>query len=125
MSVVGVVLAIVFGWSYGFLDAIGQPQQHLAARTTEAVQAPTEDLLVLPPELLPSPAYVPPSSAPPVPPPRKPKLDGAEPVNLIGLGPDAVTNLIGTPTEVREEPPATVWVYDRGDCRLEVFFYMD
>jgi hypothetical protein len=84
-----------------------------------------EELPVLPPELLPGPAYVPPSSVPAAPPPRKPELDGAKPVNLIGLGPDAVTDLIGTPTEVREEPPATVWVYDRGDCRLEVFFYMD
>lgn len=44
---------------------------------------------------------------------------------LIGLGEEDVTRMLGEPREVRNDPPAMVWSYGIGDCKLDVFFYLD
>lgn len=44
---------------------------------------------------------------------------------LVGLEPDQVAALLGTPTTVAERPPATVWEYAATTCSLSVLFYRD
>ena len=44
---------------------------------------------------------------------------------LIGLGEEDVTRMLGEPREVRNDPPAMVWAYGAGECKLDVFFYLD
>lgn len=60
---------------------------------------------------------------PAVPPaPTKPSL---EPQALIGLGEEEITRLLGEPRDVRNDPPAMVWNFAAGECRLDLFFYLD
>ena len=49
----------------------------------------------------------------------------AEPDIIIGLAQFEVENMIGKPDSVREEPPATVWVYNAPQCTLDIYFYLD
>lgn len=49
----------------------------------------------------------------------------AEPDIIIGLAQYQVENMIGKPDSVREEPPATVWVYSAEQCTLDIYFYLD
>lgn len=62
------------------------------------------------------------------PPPRPPELPprgelGEE--RLTGLTTKQTWDLLGPPSQVEEEAPATVWTYEVADCRLELFFYFD
>ena len=62
------------------------------------------------------------------PPPRPPELPirgdlGEE--RLTGLTTNQTWDLLGPPSQVEEESPATVWTYDVAGCRLELFFYFD
>lgn len=73
-----------------------------------------------------APAAKPVAKPKPTVPPRpsvvKPAL---EPQALVGLGEDDVNRLLGKPGELRNDPPAMVWQYVAGDCRLDLFFYLD
>lgn len=60
---------------------------------------------------------------PPVP-PAKPAAE-LDPKRLVGMSEGQVTELIGTPKEVRDEPPALVWRYAGNDCFVDVLFYFD
>lgn len=78
---------------------------------------------------LPLPTPRPPEPEPradaPVPVPR-PRHTAVEPFDLGRLGGAAessVLAMIGTPDEVREQPPGKVWVYSHATCRLEVYLY--
>ena len=87
-------------------EAPAAPKPAPPARTATLGQAPT-------------------SGAPlprPAPEPFPMQLD---PGILIGLAPEQAELMMGRPTEVRDEPPATVWAYKSGDCILEVFFYQE
>lgn len=44
---------------------------------------------------------------------------------VVGGSEAEVTRLLGEPGTVRNEPPAMVWQYAAGDCKLDVFFYFD
>lgn len=44
---------------------------------------------------------------------------------LTGLTPRQSERLLGPPDHRSEDPPATVWTYEMGECRLEIFFYFD
>lgn len=62
------------------------------------------------------------------PPPRPPELPprgelGEE--RLTGLTTNQTWDLLGPPSQVEEEAPATVWTYEVAACRLELFFYFD
>ncbi|HYM32371.1 MAG TPA: hypothetical protein VEU47_13785 [Candidatus Cybelea sp.] len=46
-----------------------------------------------------------------------------DPGILVGLAPEQAETILGKPTAVREEPPATVWAYKLPGCSLELFFY--
>jgi len=45
--------------------------------------------------------------------------------NLIGIEPVDAMGLLGVPEQIREDPPAQVWAYQRGGCSLEIYFYLD
>jgi hypothetical protein len=47
-----------------------------------------------------------------------------EPSRLVGLDPDQLAALLGSPAGVRDEPPATVWSYRSDLCQLDVFLFM-
>ena len=111
-----------------FADSGFEPPESVAEPNLE------EDLLiVLPP--------------PPGPPPRKPFVgirsassksdhEGLEALrtyeavkltedNLIGIEPVDAMGLLGVPEDIRDDPPAQVWAYQRDGCRLEIYFYLD
>jgi hypothetical protein len=77
-----------------------------------------------------APAPSPPADAPKAPaekPPVRPKKEPARfnPAELMGLDPPRLEAAFGTPTAVLSQPPATIWRYEAGDCRIDVFLYMD
>jgi hypothetical protein len=71
------------------------------------------------------------TASPPQPPPRPPRPTRAPPRGelgerrLTGLTTADTWELLGPPSDVQEESPATVWIYDHAGCRLELFFYFD
>jgi hypothetical protein len=44
---------------------------------------------------------------------------------LMGKRQSEVTALMGDPVRVEQRAASTVWVYDNGDCGLDVFFFLD
>lgn len=62
-----------------------------------------------------------------LPPDAKPetRLPVLGPEMLVGLDQGQIELLLGTPADVREQPPATVWSYRAKNCALNVFFYPD
>ena len=44
---------------------------------------------------------------------------------LMGKSEDEVTALMGAPARVEQRAASTVWVYQGGDCGLDVFFFLD
>ncbi len=62
------------------------------------------------------------------PPPRPPQLPPRGDLGeqqLTGLTTNQTWDLLGPPSQVEEESPATVWTYKVAGCRLELFFYFD
>jgi len=66
-----------------------------------------------------------PAQPPPPSPARKPALVLVTPAELNGLEIQDAWRLFGEPDSQQEEPPATVWSYHRGGCRLRLYFYPD
>jgi hypothetical protein len=54
--------------------------------------------------------------------PPEPEVDD-DPERLIGLGPNAVYELLGTPELVRRESPAQIWQYRGESCVFDVVLY--
>lgn len=44
---------------------------------------------------------------------------------LTGLGLGETVALLGVPSATEERSPARLWRYERGGCRLSVYFFMD
>lgn len=44
---------------------------------------------------------------------------------LMGKEPAEVTALMGAPVRVEQRAASTVWIYQDGDCGLDVFFFLD
>jgi hypothetical protein len=63
-------------------------------------------------------------SGPPVP-HERPVITPIEFGRLKGLTPADARALLGPPDGRGETPPATVWTYRQGPCRLKLFFYYD
>ncbi|SDF46216.1 hypothetical protein SAMN05216241_101171 [Limimonas halophila] len=63
-------------------------------------------------------------SGPPVP-RERPVVSPIEFARLKGLTPADARALLGEPDGRGETPPATVWTYRQGPCRLKLFFYYD
>jgi hypothetical protein len=49
----------------------------------------------------------------------------ADPKELVGLDEEQTAQLLGAPSRTGEQPPAKYWQYDKDDCVLKVFFFMD
>jgi hypothetical protein len=43
----------------------------------------------------------------------------------MGKSQAEVTDLMGAPARVEQRAASTVWVYEGGDCGLDVFFFLD
>lgn len=91
-------------------------------------QAPTPTTASHEPDKQTAPAVAP--SAKPVAKPKptvapRPAKPSLEPQALVGLGEDEVNRMLGKPQELRNDPPAMVWQYAAGECRLDLFFYLD
>lgn len=54
-------------------------------------------------------------------PPERPFV--ADPQRLLGLSFESTKALLGDPALRVEEPPAKIWAYNGGICRLNVYFY--
>lgn len=65
----------------------------------------------------------PPTARPPVSP--VPPAMPNDPVILVGLSQEQANAMLGPPSSIRQETPATVWAYRIGDCQLDLFFYED
>lgn len=90
-------------------EAVAEKKQKLA---TPASKQPTEE--DVPAE---EPAAQAPAAAPPA-----PAHTASE---LMGKSESEVTALMGTPARVEQRAASTVWVYQGGDCSLDVFFFLD
>jgi hypothetical protein len=53
---------------------------------------------------------------------HKPPIETAA---LIGMTEDDARRVIGEPTDVRDQPPALVWVYASAECELHMYFYAE
>jgi len=63
--------------------------------------------------------------APPPKPPQPPQRVELDEQRLTGLTTKQTWDVLGPPSEVEEQAPATVWTYEVSGCRLELFFYFD
>ena len=45
--------------------------------------------------------------------------------DIVGFSEEEVAGLLGTPSHVHEEPPATIWRYSKEGCQLDLYLYMD
>src|SRR5690606_27232677 len=60
------------------------------------------------------------------PPPRaasQEKAAAIDPDRLIGMEPDEVRKLLGTPARTRNDRLPREWIYGTGRCSFRVFFY--
>jgi hypothetical protein len=77
-------------------------------------------------------SYPLPESTPSVPPEAAdqtanavPLIDRDDPKRLVGLNEAQTIGLLGDPFIAEERPPARIWTFSEGTCRLQVFFYPD
>jgi hypothetical protein len=56
--------------------------------------------------------------------PPEPEIDD-DPERLLGLGPNALSDLLGRPELIRRESPAQVWQYRATDCVFDVVLYRE
>ena len=54
-----------------------------------------------------------------------PLVDRDDPKRLVGLNEAQTIGLLGDPFIAEERPPARIWTFSEGGCRLQVFFYPD
>ena len=53
------------------------------------------------------------------------KVAAVDPKSLIGLAPNAVERLLGTPSNVSKGAPSLVWTYAGQGCSFQIVFYPD
>jgi hypothetical protein len=103
------------------------PEQERSAPTQPAVrpqEASVEEKQKTPTVAAKQPAAEPepPVEQPAPPAPPAPVYTASE---LMGKSEDEVTVLMGAPARVEQRAASTVWVYQGGDCGLDVFFFLD
>lgn len=98
-----------------------------AAPTAEppAEEPPASEPVVAPVAPVEAPEAPKEQGPPPPAPQPKPEIPRVVPEELTGLTSEQAELLLGPPDERSEEPPAVVWTYVTGPCRLELFFYFD
>ena len=100
------------------------PEQERSAPTQPAVrpqEASVEEKQKTPTVAAKQPA----EPEPPVEQPAAPPAPVYTASELMGKSEDEVTALMGTPARVEQRAASTVWVYQGGDCGLDVFFFLD
>ncbi|HKP23726.1 MAG TPA: hypothetical protein VJV39_07660 [Dongiaceae bacterium] len=99
------------------------PEQQRSAPTQPAVRA--QETSVEPKQKTPTTAAKQPAE--PEPPVEQPAAPA--PVytasELMGKSEAEVTDLMGVPARVEQRAASTVWIYQGGDCGLDVFFFRD
>jgi hypothetical protein len=98
------------------------PEQERSAPTQPAVRP--QEAAVEPKQKTPTTASKQPLPEPPVeqPAPAAPVYTASE---LMGKSESEVTDLMGAPARIEQRAASTVWVYQAGDCGLDVFFFLD
>lgn len=56
---------------------------------------------------------------------KEAEIKNVRPENLVGLDTDSVQNLLGEPSQIRNEDLSREWIYARQGCLFSVFFYPD
>ena len=99
------------------------PEQERSAPTQPAVRA-QEASVESKPKTPTTAAKQPVEPEPPVeqPAPPAPMYTASE---LMGKSEAEVTDLMGAPARVEQRAASTVWIYQGGDCGLDVFFFKD
>lgn len=108
--------SLVAAMTIAACELTGQPQKEDETPIQSAEPEPAEPKVPGPPVSKPKPPAIP---APLT------KPSSLEPQALVGLGEEDITQLLGEPREVRNDPPAMVWNYAANDCKLDLFFYLD
>lgn len=90
----------------------------------EAEAAPPETPLPPPPEPE-KPKAVKRAPAKAAEPPPEPEIAMVDPDTLVGMRPDAVGKLLGTPDSIGKEEMSLIWTYSADGCALRVYFYPD
>jgi hypothetical protein len=101
------------------------PEQVRTAPTQPAVRMQDQEAAAEPKQKTPTNASKQPIQDPePVeePVPAAPVYTASE---LMGKSESEVTALMGAPARVEQRAASTVWVYQGGDCGLDVFFFLD
>ncbi len=101
------------------------PEQVRTAPTQPAVRTQDQEAAAEPKQKTPTTASKQPVQDPaPVeqPVPAAPVYTASE---LMGKSESEVTALMGAPVRVEQRAASTVWVYQGGDCGLDVFFFLD
>lgn len=96
-------------------DETASPPATVAVR-----EAPVPDIAE-PAEPIPEPE--PPKSVVFPPPERRPPGFSVDPEKVVNMDDSLLRERLGEPTAVREDPPATIWTYQSGDCRLDIYLY--
>jgi outer membrane biosynthesis protein TonB len=101
------------------------PEQERSAPTQPAVR-PQEEASVEEKQKTPTVAAKQPAEPEPqVEQPAAPPAPVYTASELMGKSEDEVTALMGAPARVEQRAASTVWVYQGGDCGLDVFFFLD
>lgn len=106
-------------------EIVPGPRSEPSTAEPEAEEPPVSEQVLVPvaPVAEPEPPREP-RKSPPTPAP-KPEIPRVVTQELTGLTPEQAELLLGPPDQRSEEPPAVVWTYIAGPCRLELFFYYD
>ena len=128
LTVMGFAVSILMGCAFEDGPVVSDTEKSTTPAPQEPVvmRAPLPPQRILPeprpkPKLKPTPKPV----ATPAPALQKSEAVGfaVDPRTLVKLDELAILDKMGQPTQIRDEPPAVVWDYKTGDCRLHIFFY--
>lgn len=136
LTVLGLVVSVLAGCAFEDSAVVSDTEKSEKPAPQEPVvmRAPLPPQRILPvprprPKLKPIPkptaTATPAPTATPTATPKKSEAVGfaVDPRTLVKLDELAILDKMGQPTQIRDEPPAVVWDYETGDCRLHIFFY--
>jgi hypothetical protein len=114
----GLAAGLLLGLSLGACEAPGEKTPATAAAQGSPPAASAQQAA----QPAPAPQQAKKPDAPVAALPRVPVIDD-NPERLMGLSPNGVAKLLGTPALVRREPPAEIWQYRGASCVFDVFLY--
>lgn len=129
-AVMGVTLLSMAFLASGCAKPVEEDDARMVATPEQERRAPTQPA-VRPPEAVAEAKQKAPvtTSKKPVDEPAVQEPATAAPVHtaseLMGKRQSEVTALMGAPARIEQRAASTVWVYQGGDCALDVFFFLD